>query len=527
MRPAAAAMRPLRGRAFCAGSEALYEGLRLQRQGRAAEALRRLRAAESCESPLLRAAARNAEGLLLLRSAAPVCEQTQVLHPGDVVLAPWAEDGFEYEATLERIDEANGSCIVSWADGGQTCREVPLAAVTTVQGLPCRGCSAQDLRLWASRRALTHALLEWQVQAEAGTAHDAFVDFAGLLCDLAAAEVRVALRCSWPGLELARVALQRGRYSAERAFKPDRRALAALTLARAELMRLEGASAPELLSLHRLAGEHLALATWSSEPLWRSAGGELHWQALHQVLWAKALAQLAIQAKRPSRTRRTGSKGPQRRAAQGAWSPPEKLVTAAPAFRRDPLAKLSFAPQAAGRAWRALCWAASRADSAKSAPWSYSAASCARLAKDVEPSPMGARLLLEVAVITFVMGCRCGQSRRARQAALPLALEAARRLEAQQPDDAAEVARHACEILSGQEVAKGSLPQRLRVAHDSGEAGVSGRWLVAGYLREELWLLRRGGRTGRRRAIAVLAGAPSMTWAPEGLALAETLPAPR
>lgn len=25
---------------------------------------------------------------------------------GDLVLAPWAEDGFDYEATLEEVDEA-------------------------------------------------------------------------------------------------------------------------------------------------------------------------------------------------------------------------------------------------------------------------------------------------------------------------------------------------------------------------------------------------------------------------------------
>ena len=27
---------------------------------------------------------------------------------GAVVLAPWAEDGFEYEATVEEVDEAHG-----------------------------------------------------------------------------------------------------------------------------------------------------------------------------------------------------------------------------------------------------------------------------------------------------------------------------------------------------------------------------------------------------------------------------------
>ena len=42
------------------------------------------------------------------------------------MLAPWAEDGFEYPATLEKLE--GDSCTVAWDDGGLTCRDVPATA---------------------------------------------------------------------------------------------------------------------------------------------------------------------------------------------------------------------------------------------------------------------------------------------------------------------------------------------------------------------------------------------------------------
>ncbi|CAE7256050.1 unnamed protein product, partial [Symbiodinium natans] len=190
----------------------------------------------------------------------------------DVVFAPWAEDGFDYEATIDHIDEASECCTVSWADGGQTCREVRLPALISPLGSPCVNAlrrRPQEVRLWASRRALRAALLAWQAQAEAGAAHDAFVDLAGLLCDVSAAECRLALAVpfwSSPGLELARNALQRGRFAAERAYKPDARALAVLCSQRAEMLRLEqGSQLADVLSLHGRAAEHLAAAHWRRE----------------------------------------------------------------------------------------------------------------------------------------------------------------------------------------------------------------------------------------------------------------------
>ena len=75
-----------------------------------------------------------AEGLLLIRSPVPLADVEPKLQPGrrefevgricsgadgvgsftafavhfsgDTILAPWAEDGFDYEATLESVDEA-------------------------------------------------------------------------------------------------------------------------------------------------------------------------------------------------------------------------------------------------------------------------------------------------------------------------------------------------------------------------------------------------------------------------------------
>ena len=70
--------------------------------------------------------------------------------PGHQVLAPWAEDGFDYQATLQDVDAADPElCTVSWADGGDTCRVVPRAAVTGLDG--SFGTADPEQRLWAAR----------------------------------------------------------------------------------------------------------------------------------------------------------------------------------------------------------------------------------------------------------------------------------------------------------------------------------------------------------------------------------------
>ena len=37
--------------------------------------------------------------------------------PGDVVFAPWAEDGFDYEATIDHIDEVGAQMLSSSSFG--------------------------------------------------------------------------------------------------------------------------------------------------------------------------------------------------------------------------------------------------------------------------------------------------------------------------------------------------------------------------------------------------------------------------
>ncbi|CAK9018495.1 unnamed protein product [Durusdinium trenchii] len=401
-------------RAFSSGVNLLHEGLRLQHLGDWAAALSAFRGAAQ-NSPMLGAAANNAEGLLLLRSSVPVAHGTRELQRGDVLLAPWAEDGFDYEAILEEMDEASDTCTVAWSDGGQTCRVVPRAAVTTLQGLSHRDDRAT--RLWASRRALRRALLDWQGQAEAGVAHDAFVDFAGLVCDLAAAEIRIALISSWPGLELAQNLLKRGSFTAERAYAPDPRALAALYSTRAEVLRFNsGANLREVQLLHLRVADHLRAASWRDKPRWESPAGHLGWEILHEVQWAKALAQMAWSEQAQPRSRPNAST--KRRKAQvpataSVWALPEKLLPPTPGLPRGPdlLLHHSCALQSVGRAWRALHWAAHR-DAPKSLPWTYSAESVRDFVATLPVTAVHVRLLLEVAILVFVIGCRWPLSRQ-------------------------------------------------------------------------------------------------------------------
>ena len=69
---------------------------------------------------------------------------------------------------------------------------------------------------------------------------------------------------AWPGQGLATALLRRGCFLAERAFKVDGRALAALYAARGELARLQG-EATEAHGLQLRAREHLHAASWSRE----------------------------------------------------------------------------------------------------------------------------------------------------------------------------------------------------------------------------------------------------------------------
>lgn len=524
------------GRSF-SSRELLYEGLRLQRRGDAAGALQRFGSAGGGpEPPQVAQAAHNAAGLLLRRSngvtgvtdASGSCARCE---RGERVLAPWAEDGFDYEATVEAVDEAAGLCTVAWADGGETCRVVPCAAVTSLDGRPCFFQTGGEQRLWAARRFLRRALLDWQQQAEAGVAHDAFVDFAGVAADLAAAELRVALSTSfstWPGMELAQSLLRRGAFTAERAYAPDPRALAALFSAKAEAMRFEtGVDLKELQRLHLRVRDHLHAATWKREPHWVSFGGTLRWETLHQVMWAKALVHVAVFADREvgrapkasvgrnlprhgraAKRRRRGAVAGMSPVRRSVWALPEKLLPAPRGLPRGPdplLAVRCCARQGVLRAWRALLWAAGRDVQSCRLPWTYSCDSARSLALELPKTRIHSELMLEVAVLVFAMGCRLGQASRSRKVALQLLMVAQSRAS----DETLELVQHGVELLT---------PQAARFL---------GRWQLLGYRpREELWLLRRRKRcrndTGA--AVAALPGPPPCSWMLEGVALAELLP---
>jgi len=636
-----------------AAAQELRTGFEAQAAGRPAEALRAYRAVQRMRSPALRCLAANAEGLLLLRAplvfaphVQPVSGGTAVIAgscshssssgicsssgssrsdrdmlpavpctPGQAILAPWAEDGAEYGAALVSMDVTAGECVVNWADGGTTHRVVPLAGVSTLEGGICVSAvedRPDEVRAWVVRRALRRALDAWELQAEFGTTHDAFVDLIGVLCDVAAAEVRVALasperRWLAEGLGHARRHLQRARWVAERAYAPDPRALAVLCMHRAELLRLtssaaaamsgpsvastggrEGleASFSEVLELHERAAEHLAAARFRARLQASQAGGAAAWQrpggsmapeVVHGILWAKALASQAALPGSRARVRPRALRRPpglpalahgrvvaacprggrQRRArsragSQAAWSPPEKLL--APASGRlatqDPLLlEACLARVAIARAWCALhAFVGEPVNTGESLGGilgsvnAVHAVYLAAAATKVKGSgeSLGARLLLEVASLTFAMGCRIGRPRWARAAARPLAEAAARGLAgAEAPADDA----HTAAALVGAVLRGGSASwracqasrlgvTRAEVMAEPSEPGKlpeqkSGstprwRWRLAGYrAMEELWLLRCGPRQ-----VASLPAAPPLTWCVEGLALSETAPSP-
>eukprot|EP00747_Dinoflagellata_sp_TGD_P167867 gnl/TRDRNA2_/TRDRNA2_193114_c0_seq1.p1 gnl/TRDRNA2_/TRDRNA2_193114_c0~~gnl/TRDRNA2_/TRDRNA2_193114_c0_seq1.p1 ORF type:complete len:660 (-),score=108.82 gnl/TRDRNA2_/TRDRNA2_193114_c0_seq1:117-2057(-) len=565
----------------------LADGFAAQANGRLSDALQAYREVQRAASPHLRALGGNAEGLLMLRTPVTLGTQLQVLAggggaspdgshgdsaleagarppleacaPGDLVLAPWAKDGGEYPAHVVSVDDVAGECVVDWTDGDTTHRVVPLAAVTSQRGGVC-ACVAttqsEHVRQWAVRRTMRRALEAWELQAELGYAHDAYVDCAGISSDTALAEVRAALRSSrWldSGLKQAKKWLQRASFTAERAYKPDARALATLCMHRAELARLTAAASEhgvdtsslgdgtsagslrEALVLHERAAGHLALATWrkpaEGSTTWNHpVGGGLAPQVVHELLWAKALASQAAQTqpktpRRPTREvawpavrRRGGSKVAK---SQAASSP--LVVEACPA------------KAAADRAWNALYLAAGEKRSSRSISTVEDAT---RLAGALAPGAYEGKLLLEVAVLTFAMACKTGQAGTARSSSLALAQAAAHHLsEMDGTDDASAAARHVVAALGGPgfsavplstRMARSPLLASSQAATASAESDSSseadaiprGRWRIAAYNPlEELWILRLGG--GR---LVHLPAPPPLTWCIEGVALSETAP---
>lgn len=585
------------GRVLAAGA-VLADGLDAQASGRFAEALDAFRAVQKAPSPLLKALACNAESLLLLRglpnAALAATMPLQDFKPGDLVLAPWAEDGCDYAATVGSVDEVAGHCDVDWLDGVLAHQRVPLASLTTLEKTVSAS-SARDrpgeVRLWAARRALRKALDEWQAQAHWGYAHDAFVDVAGLLCDAALAEARVALASPQhcfkeAGLGLARKHLQRARWIAERAWAPDRRALAAICAARAEILRLcaadsaavlhtqdvdkdlpdenvvralaaasatghslggetslEGIDASavtearvvmgsgsktgtpgdllmEALELHHRAAEHLRTCAWHKAQgtgVWRP---DIRAEAIHELLWAKALAQAAWRdPKRGRLTRRQRSqtsdeKAPKNLAvAAASWSLPEKLVP----FQEATVARPCHEAQAAVvKAWQSLRLAAGEP---RKKEWP-SEKEAQRLALRLEPGA-ASRLLLEVAVLIFAMGCKMGRSGWARAVASPLAAAAAQHLGAGAVDDAGLAALVALQAIRGHGPRDlRSRPSLLQSVADELPVCLRSRCRLIGYRPwEEVWIIRMSAG----RVVQVPGNAP-LTWCLEGLALSETLP---
>eukprot|EP00927_Polykrikos_kofoidii_P059979 TRINITY_DN55062_c0_g1_i1.p1 TRINITY_DN55062_c0_g1~~TRINITY_DN55062_c0_g1_i1.p1 ORF type:complete len:756 (+),score=105.73 TRINITY_DN55062_c0_g1_i1:32-2269(+) len=370
-----------------AAAKLLNEGFEAQTSGCHIEALSAYRQVQRGKSPILTALASNAEGLLFLRApldmlnggsegstavvgrfgddgartaeGSSLMPQPEFYVPGDEILAPWAEDGGEYAAVVVSVDVEGGRCQVAWDDGDQTHLVVPLAGVSTMRGGVCAHALKNrpaEVRAWLVRRAFHQALHAWGKQAELGHAHDSFVDLAGLLCDVAAAEVRAALISPdrmWRdhGFDHARRYLQRARWMSERAYAPDTRALAILCIHRAELLRItcaaetqtrvgvarggsvyashgcsdrrheyrsrqsalkarKGALA-EVLSLHETAAAHLAASSWRVPPQkagLQSAGrrwpvGGLAQEVVQEILWAKAFASVASLTLPPRRWR--------------------------------------------------------------------------------------------------------------------------------------------------------------------------------------------------------------------------------
>jgi len=576
-----------------AGVAALARGFEVQAQGKFGDAITAYQdARHATTSPLIRMLANNAEAALARAAplestgallAAPASEALAV---GASVLAPWAGDGFVYGARVEEIDYEAGTCTVRWDDGVDAHRVVPLAAVTTVHGQVCKRVAhdrPEEVRAWAVRRAMQRTLEEWKAQADAGTTHDAFVDLAGVSCDAAFAEARAVLASSsgsclaeteWlaSGLERARLHLQRARWSIERAYAPDARALAAVCLHRAELVRLTAEVSPpegaggvrraldDVLSLHQRAAAHMAAAEWSqaheslNPAVWRSAWGYLPPGAVQELLWAKACSSSALSASQ--RRRRPGPQANSRRVGQTrqhnvrqamAWAPPEKLVPQQVGLPNLQGSVQEARPEKAGleHAWRALCVAAGEPQ-ASGTPLLRHAdapAEVLRLGQQLRDGRIASRLLLEVSTLFFALGCRIGRPAWAQALASPLLQEAGRRATAEASggaaDDVPAAVQHATALLASGPMQRASAivgdrcsPSRaslLDCAAVNSETTLPAdlssvrrwrRWRVTGYsAQQELWVLRLG-----RWRRAYLAAAPPLSWRLEGLALSEAAP---
>jgi len=549
-----------------AATRVLGSGFEAQSAGRITEALCAYRQVQGARSPLLRALGGNAEGLLLLRAPSEFRDSgmygmdgAMSMKPGDAVLALWAEDGGEYAATIVSVDFMAGTCVVDWADGEDTHRVVSLAGVTTVHGGICSSaadCWPAEVQAWRARRVLRQAMGWWEMQAELGTAHDAFVDLAGLLSDLALAEAVAALadRAGGlvSGLERAQRHLQRARFVVDRAYRPDARAVAAVYLHRAEVLRLHagveavaGAGAGpvfvkrlnEVLVLHERAASNAAVAswkTWKGPTSWQRLGDRISPEAVQELLRAKALAsQAAAFAPKRSRVRsemrRHGflhkdggrvtnvlssvvARCPARAAVFHAW----RALNAAVILAQGP----AYVGVVGGRA-ASISGAGS--------------AEAARLANCLEGGGrLHSLLLLEVAVIFFAMGCRIGRPTRARTLAAPLAQSAAQGLMGTGCADEA-AARHVAAVLSvapredfdvfpgcigRAELLSGCVEAQQRSTCGRAQLSIS-RWRLFKYSPvDELWILRLGSH-----GLVHLPAAPPLTWYLDGLALSETAPA--
>lgn len=578
---------------------ALAQGFEAQTRGQLREAMAAFRDAQKAYSPLVRALASNAEALLALRmpstgSGAPAESfAAGECRPGASVLGHWAGDGLSYPCRVQSVDTDAGVCTVAWDDGADTHRTMPIAAVTTMQGEVyelVREARPEEVRAWAAQRTMQRALEEWKSQADAGVAQDAFVDLAGLCCDASFVEARAVLTSCVPsspvdawstwlatGLERARLHLQRARWASERAYAPDARALAAVCLHRAEVARLGAAAAPgsakdvqrtlsEVLSLHQRAADHLAAAKWSQAhaglnlAVWRPPWGRMPPEAIQELLWAKACATAAAwQAPNVRRARAAcpaaprcsaHSRRPFRRPASGratAWAPPEKLVPQQVGLPdlRGPVRETCMARAAVQHAWRALCAAAGEPTAGAKALFGKAdaAAEALRLGRMVRDDRTASRLLLEVSVLCFTMGCRLGRSGWASRFAATIAVEAAQRSAEESAagaaDDSPAAARHTAALLLGRGSGAPEAASSQRraavfapLAAEAAELAAPGgdvalalqprrrQWRVDGYLPlQELWILRLG-----RRRRGYLAAPPPLTWSLEGIALSESAP---
>ncbi|CAE8738236.1 unnamed protein product [Polarella glacialis] len=289
---------------------------------------------------------------------------------------------------------------------------------------------------------------------------------------------------------------------------------------------------------------------------WQPAGGKLSPEVLQQLLWAKALASQVMSSSAASSSTRkpramcergNASKvagGPRHGRPGQRGQPPSTPATASSGATSGSTAP--FARNAAARAWAALHLAAGEApaqSAGRQEPWDSSPEDAARLAAAMAPDNEGAsRLLLEIAVLVFAMGCRLGCSGKARLLALPLAQAAANRLTAAARasancDDSARAAQKAVEVLAAvAEVSPTSSGDRLEVSRTAAlqlsetiapPSPLSEttfprgwRWRLAGYRpTEEIWILRLG-----TRRLVLLPAPPPFSWCMEGLALSETTP---